>query len=125
MSWVGMSRAAAVLVIGYTTVVGAEATSPVAITEAMDATEIAMRLMANDARADSTALIENEWGDEALVCTPIESRGVFYDEDAEVVRRPRLDLRIHFELASRRDRARRRRDLRDLGGGAQRPDDRR
>jgi outer membrane protein OmpA-like peptidoglycan-associated protein len=64
-----------------------------------DAAEIAAQLVPITLRA-SNETIEEEWARPEITCTPIDARGVFYDEGEEVVRRPRLHLEVNFAFAS-------------------------
>lgn len=67
--------------------------------ERPSADEIAAQLMAITPRAPNQTL-EEEWDRPELTCTPIEARGMFYDEGEEVVRRPRMQMEVNFAFAS-------------------------
>jgi hypothetical protein len=68
--------------------------------ERLDADAIAAALRAFVPRAAPGVTIEDEWSLRQITCTPIRARGVFYDEGAKVVRRPRLALEVNFAFGS-------------------------
>jgi outer membrane protein OmpA-like peptidoglycan-associated protein len=64
-----------------------------------DADQIAAQLMAITPRAPNQT-VEEEWDRPEITCTPIDARGVFYDEDEKVARRPRMQLEVNFAFGS-------------------------
>jgi outer membrane protein OmpA-like peptidoglycan-associated protein len=68
--------------------------------ERLDADAIAAALRPFMPRAAPGVTIEDEWDLREITCTPIRARGVFYDEGAKVVRRPRLALEVNFAFGS-------------------------
>ena len=85
------------------------APTPHAVAESLDADALARRLGVT-LRAGPGTTIEDEWGRAEITCTPIAerdvfhgedtTRGVFLDQDTEVIRRPRVDLEVNFAFGS-------------------------
>jgi OmpA-OmpF porin, OOP family len=88
----GYGIAAVVAVLGVAVAGGAQAA------ERPTADEIAARLMDVTPRAGQQ--VEEEWDRPEITCTPIEARGMYYDDDEPVARRPRLQMEVNFAFAS-------------------------
>ena len=78
----------------------ADTGTPVLVDDEMSAAEIAARLMSPSVRAQTQVNIEEEWGDPELTCTPFDVRGGLRDAGEDVIRRPRLRLKVTFALNS-------------------------
>ena len=71
-----------------------------AFAEQLDADALARRLGGFTPRAGPNATIEDEWTRPDLTCTPVATRGAFYDDGKTVIRRPRVELEINFAFGS-------------------------
>lgn len=78
----------------------ADTAPPILIDGEMSAAEIAARLMSPSTRGQTQVDIEEEWGDPELTCTPFDVRGGLRDAGEDVIRRPRLRLKVTFALNS-------------------------
>jgi outer membrane protein OmpA-like peptidoglycan-associated protein len=85
-------------VLGCSAVAAAD--PPAKITAGMSPDVVAALLMDNSVRAAPDAVVEDEWNNARIVCTPTNQRGVYYDDPAKVVRRPRLMVEVNFPFAS-------------------------
>lgn len=74
--------------------------APLAAAETLDADALARRLGGFTPRAGPNTTIEDEWARPVLTCTPVATRGAFYDTGERVVRRPRVELEVNFAFGS-------------------------
>lgn len=90
--------AALLVLTGYPA--DADTAPPILVDGEMSAAEIAARLMSPSTRGQTQVDIEEEWGDPELTCTPFDVRGGLRDAGEDVIRRPRLRLKVTFALNS-------------------------